>query len=294
MLTPPRAHVPPDPADLCVDRPADHPVDSPVELTVELTADQPDESTVPFIPFTEPLVRADLTGRGPVGRVVAEWARLARRPAVLRTVNGWSFIDPPVAHLDDVLERAGFGRPTTDSEGGKILWHLADLARTDELAARIVLHRILPALMSIARRRGRIHPKGPYAAMEELLTTAWIVIRTYPSHRRPRKVAANLVRDCEYHAFVRTQRLRRPDETPVEGIGVVAQPVADTDPAEELAELLADARDAGVAEQDITLLQALAAGGTTKDLAIVLGVSPRTVRNWRLRAIDAVRQSAIT
>lgn len=269
-------------------------------LTPQFTDTQPDtpsvtrEGAMPsFIPLAEPLVRADLAGRGPVGRVVTEWSRLTRRPAVLRTVNSWDFIDPPVTHLDEVLARAGFGRPTTDSEGDKILWHLADLAHTDELAARIVLHRILPALMAIARRRGRIHPKGPYAAMEELLTTAWIVIRTYPSDRRPRKVAANLVRDCEYHAFVRQQRLRRPDELPTLDMGVIAQPEATCDPADELAELLSEARDAGVDEHDITLLQALAGGETTNNLALKLNVSPRTVRNWRLRAIEAVRQVAV-
>ena len=246
-----------------------------------------------FIPLTEPLVRADFSRRGPVGRVVTEWARLCRRPAVLRTVNGWDFIDPPVAHLDDVLVRCGFGRPADDSDGDKVLWHLVTKARTDEVAARIVLHRILPALMSIARRRGRIHPQGPYAAMEELLATAWIVIRTYPSERRPRKVAANLVRDCEYHAFVRTQRLRRADETPTDTLAIVAQQDQDRDPADELAEILADAHRAGVDEHDIMLLRALAAGGTSGELAVELGVSPRTVRNWRLRAIDAVRRANV-
>ena len=83
-----------------------------------------------FIPLTEPLVRADLSRRGPVGRVVTEWSRLCRRPEVLRRVNGWPFIDPPVAHLDEVLVRSGFGGEATDSDGDRILWHLADLART--------------------------------------------------------------------------------------------------------------------------------------------------------------------
>ena len=172
-----------------------------------------------------------------------------------------------------------------------VLWHLADLARTDDLAARIVLHRILPALMSIARRRGRIHPHGPYAAMEELLTTAWSVIRTYPSDRRPRKVAANLVRDCEYHAFVRPQRLRRAEEIPVEDMRIIADTPTDPEPADELDEVLDDALAAGVSERDIDLLRALASGTSSAELAEILGVSPRTVRNWRLRAIDAVRES---
>lgn len=266
-----------------------HDITCPPSTIVE--SDSPREID-PFIPLAEPLVRADLSRRGPVGRVVTEWARLCRRPAVLRTVNSWDFIDPPVGHLDDVLVRCGFGRPANDSDGDKILWHLATLARTDDIAARIVLHRILPALMSIARRRGRIHPQGPYAAMEELLTTAWIVIRTYPSERRPRKVAANLVRDCEYHAFVRTQRLRRAEETPTDMLAIVAQETSELDPADELAELLADAQQAGVDEHDIMLLRAFAAGGTSNELAVELGVSPRTVRNWRLRAIDAVRRAS--
>jgi len=244
-----------------------------------------------FIPLTAPLVRADLSKRGPIGRVVAEWSRLCRRPDALDHVNSWTFIDPPVSHLDEVLVRSGFGGATTDSVGDRVLWHLADLSRTDELAARIVLHRILPALMSIARRRGRIHPQGPYAAMEELLTTAWSVIRTYPSERRPRKVAANLVRDCEYHAFVRPQRLRRAEEVPFEQMGAIAATPQDPEPADELAEVLTDALAAGVNGRDIALLRALADGRSSTEIALELGVSPRTVRNWRLRAIKAVRDT---
>lgn len=273
----------PDPAE---------PVDPGTATPDTATSDTTDRIRT-TVPARTPLVRADLAGRGPVARVVTEWSRLSRRADVLDHVNSWAFIDPRVDHLDDVLERAGFGRPTADSDGDKVLWHLADIARDDDLATRIVLHRILPALMSIARRRGRIHPKGPYAAMEELLTTAWIVIRSYPSERRPTKVASNLVRDCEYHAFVRTQRLRRVDETPVEEMGIIARIEPDPHPADELAEVLADALAAGVAEQDIMILRACATGGTSEELAVALGVSPRTVRNWRRRAIEAVRRVSV-
>ena len=237
----------------------------------------------------QPLVASTKGNTGPVAHIIVEWDRLCRRPAVLRTVNGWEFIGEPIEHLDQLLERCGFGRPTTDDDGDRMLWHLVARAATDELAARIVLHRMLPALMAIARRRGRIHRDGTYAAMDEVLTCAWIVIRTYPCDRRPRKVASNIARDTEYMAFVRTGRLRASTETPV-AHGAFEQPDAGSipEPAEELAAVLIDAEHAGVAAHHIELLRALSVD-TTDEIAARQGVSSRTIRNHRRRALDEVR-----
>lgn len=236
-----------------------------------------------------PLVASTKANTGPVAHIIVEWDRLCRRPAVLRTVNGWEFIGEPIDHLDELLERCGFGRPATDDDGDRMLWHLVARAATDELAARIVLHRMLPALMAIARRRGRIHPDGPYAAMDEVLTCAWIVIRTYPCERRPRKVAANIARDAEYMAFVRNGRLRASSETPV-AHGAFEQPETSSmpEPIDELNAVLSDAAQAGVDSHHIELLQMLSTH-STDEIAALQGVSSRTIRNYRRRALDEIR-----
>lgn len=240
------------------------------------------------------LVHARLRSRGPAGPVIAEWERLARSRAVLRHVNSWPFITTPVDHIDEVLEVCGFGKRIDDSEADHMLLCLVRLAAHDDLAARITLHRVLPAIMAIAKRRGRIHPRGAHAAMGDLLTTAWEVIRTYPCERRPKKIAANIVRDIEYFTYVREARLKRVTEVCVESDhSFGASPDGEPTAAEELCEVLADAAAAGLDPNDLSLLRRYAAGETTQTIAESLGLSPRTVRNRRRAALDEVRQRVV-
>lgn len=242
----------------------------------------------------DPLVRSVVRGRGPASHMVAEWERLSRSRSVLRHVNSWGFLGGPVAHLDEALERCGFGRPVDDSEADHVFWLLVREAAHDELAARVALHRVLPAVMAVAKRRGRIHPQGPYAAMGELLTTAWEVIRTYPCERRPRKVAANIVRDIEYFTYVRSARLKRVTEVCVESDhGFGAAPEQQPTSAEELDDVLRDAALAGLEPEYLSLLRRYAAGESTQTIAASLGMSPRTLRNRRRAALDAVRRLVV-
>jgi hypothetical protein len=165
-------------------------------------------------PLPTALVWSTVTS-GPARQFIDEWARLSYRPSVLRRVNAWDFLPRPVADLDDLLTVCGFGTPFDDEAGDLVLWHMTRLAEHDDLAARVCLHRIMPAVMSVARRRGRITPGGVENAIGDAISTAWMVIREFPYDRRHVKIAANLVRDVEYYGFVRDQRLRRVSETQV-------------------------------------------------------------------------------
>jgi len=228
---------------------------------------------------------------GPARDMINEWERLRRRPATLRHVNNWGFLPHPVSDLDEVLEMAGFGRAIDDVDGDRVLWHLVREGEHDDIAARIVLHRILPPLMAIAKRRGRVVQGGPHVAMGDSLATAWFVIRQYPHHRRHHKVAANLVRDIEYNAFVRHHRLRHVDEHQV-GDDVLYQLLEnDGNSYEGLAIVLQDAQDMGVDEKHIALLREFSEGKRNEDVAKSMGISSRTVRNYKRSAIIAIQDA---
>lgn len=230
---------------------------------------------------------------GPARLIVDEWERLAHSRVVLRRVNAWPFLPHQVADLDELLRLAGFGRPIDDADGDHLLWHLVRQAEHDELAARVVLHRVMPSILAMTRRRGRVVNGGTTVAMNEAIGAAWMVIRTFPHHRRHHKIAANLVRDIEYHAFVREHRLRKVHETQVAPEIMRNVPHdPQIDPlAERLDEVLCDALERGVAREHIVLLERLAAGETTEKLANENGVSTRTMRNRRRSAIDAVQSA---
>ena len=230
---------------------------------------------------------------GPGRLLVDEWARLARSRSALRTANSWHVVDEQIVHLDQLLTAAGFGMPKIDDDGDHILWHLVVLAGTDELAARVVMQRILPAVFAVAVRRGRILPGGVQEAIDEVLPAAWLTVRTFPHARRRAKIAANLALDTEYHAFVRDARLKRVEEVPMrpELLGLhgnsVQQPVVD----QELMEVLSDAESRGVDGAMVDLLRRFGDGMTSEMLAAASGWSARTIRNHRAAAVRAVREA---
>lgn len=230
---------------------------------------------------------SDVALRGLVG----DWEALCRRRSVLRHVNSWCLPGDEIDHLDEVVRRAGYGRPVDDSEADHYLWLLTCLAKTDQLAARIVLQRIVPPLISIARRRGRITPGGFAVTFDEVLAAAWIVIKNFPVERRHHKIASNLTRDVEYQAFVRNARLRQVSAIAVEDDASIAAPEApDPDPGVELSELLRDAAARGLDPAHVEVLQRIARGGNTEEIGLEQGVSGRTIRMRRRKALDALRE----
>lgn len=235
------------------------------------------------------------TTSGPGRQIIDEWARLAHRPAVLRRVNSWDFLPQSVDNLDQLLEMCGFGRPVDDAAGDNMLWNIVRLAEHDELAARVALHRVMPALMSVARRRGKIMKGGMSAAMSEIVASAWMVIRQFPHDRRRHKIASNIVRDAEYFAFVREARLVRVKEVNVENdiLSWLCDDTTESINDMTFDDLLSTAAERGVEQRHIDLLSKLGAGIHGSEIAEQWGVSARTVRNYRRAAIDAVRDALL-
>ncbi|MEZ5294709.1 MAG: hypothetical protein R2697_00100 [Ilumatobacteraceae bacterium] len=162
--------------------------------------------------------------------------------------------------------------------------------RPDRSARRprraVVIERLVPGLLAGARRLHRP------AAFEELLAAAWIAIRTYNPARRNSVVAASLIGDAEWLAFRRHDRRRAAGEIPTIHLDRAA-PAHDPDPTTELADLLDDARAAGVPDDDLALVDLLLRSPSVDDVAAALEVTTRTVRNRRARIAAKLRDVAL-
>lgn len=226
-----------------------------------------------------------------IRHLVDEWSMMSTRNQYLKHINEWGLPGEPVENLDDVLIRAGFGTGIADSNGDQYLLLLVKRAAYDELAARIVLQRILPPLLAIARRRGRIVRGGVPEALTETLSYAWELIRTYPVERRPGKVAANLVLDAEYFAFVRNSRKRKvaTDFKPADELEQLAEPQRECSASDELWKILYEADQKGMSQKRLDVLRRLANGESYELVAADYGVAIRTVRTWRKEGITELR-----
>lgn len=231
------------------------------------------------------------TGKNPILRdLSSEWARLSTARHAVRRVNTWGLPKSPVNHLDEVLCNAGFGRDPKDSVADHYLYLLVERAASDELAARIVLQRLLPPLISVARRRGKITVGGFDEAFTEIVSHAWMLIRTYPTDRRPAKVASNLVRDSEYYAFVQPTRYQRYTVQLCDSdtMAQVPAPQLDDSASALLNEILDDQSQA-LGSRHVAILRHLANGVTVEQLAQMYHVQVRTARTWRREAISELR-----
>jgi hypothetical protein len=116
-------------------------------------------------------------------RTVARWAD---RHDVLAACNS----------LDDVLSLAKINSDCV------LAALLAEVARGDQLAARVVLQTLLGRMVRMAQR-------DPRSSIDDYLAHLWCVIISYPLDRRPARIAANLSMDTlkavsrEYRWFVR-------------------------------------------------------------------------------------------
>lgn len=229
-------------------------------------------------------------------RLFREWAMISRRPDVVRRAAAWQ-LGIPVSSLDDVVAACGL-RPVADGRPAahdperltaeeRVLARLVVLARHDDLAARVVLQRLLPGLLSLARRWGRRHGDGAVlVAFDDLVVDAWEVIRTFPVERRADQLAARMLRGAEYRAFIRAgRRLMVAEPTPDERLDAVALEPAPS-ALDELADLVASAE---LSELDRHLLRLLLHGASTEEVARSLSVSERTVRYRKESMVHRLR-----
>lgn len=246
-----------------------------------------------------------------LSRLRADWEQLATSPAALLSARCWLLPTGRIDSLDDVLvatgmrllapsdaartdERADAGRPAEHAvaeavpAGDEVLRLLVVAARTDALAARVVLQRLLPGLSAAARRHGRCHTER-LAAFDEVLSAAWGVIREFPVERRNHHLAAALLRDCEHQAFRKhTRRLLVLEPTEPRRLDRV-EGHATTEPLLELCQVIGSASDGHLAPADVVLLRLLLSGLGLAEVAEELSISVRSVRNHRTAAVHRLR-----
>jgi len=258
------------------------------------------------------------SGQSPFGsslptatRLWLDWADLSARRSNIRRANDWGLPGSPVHHLDEVLERSGYGQGPTDEDCDSYLSQLTAIAKSDQLAARIVVQRILPGLIATALRRGRIVHEGASGALDELSSAAWVVIAKYPIERRSRRVAANLLRDIEYHAFVRDARTKRArsefasEASTLTILGAVApgrrtsivagvfgadESFDPTAEAAEITSVLHDLERLGLRSIDMESLHEMLSDKISPESAREAGISARALRDRRANAVRRARE----
>ncbi|TPW12016.1 MAG: hypothetical protein FD127_2894 [Acidimicrobiaceae bacterium] len=234
-----------------------------------------------------------------VVRLQREWDRLSRSPRSVRRARTWGWQFQYIESLDDALALTGYSRSASERasarlvDGDEALGQLVHLARHDELAARLLLQRLLPGIAAAARK----HSGGSRRvndALDEVVAIAWTVIRTFPVERRPRFLAANLLRDIEYRAFVQPwRRMATFVPQPSHSFDLAASPPPPVSATDELAELLDLAEQSGLAHADLELARRLGAGESTAELASACCVTDRTIRNRRDTVTYRLRQVAL-
>ena len=242
----------------------------------------------PGVPSVEAGRRSDPGPLGLVGRLDRQWVRITDSAAAVARARTW-FPAADICSLDDVLQLVGFRCRSDDDLADARLAHLVAVAADDDLAALVVLQRVMPGLLAIAVRRGRMDRGGTMGCIAELLPTAWERIRGFPIARRPVHVAAGILRDTEYQAFVRPRRLYGCTRE-VAVRRVPDWPVPDDDHSGTVVvEVIRLSRAMGAPPHDVRLLAELASGRTPEQIGDMLGVSGRTVRTRRAVLARTVR-----
>jgi hypothetical protein len=207
--------------------------------------------------------------------------------------TAWKLTPRVLSSLDDLLVLTGLGPGPVDPASDDTMRRLVAVARHDDLAARVVLQRMLPGLSTCAKRNSSGFDSR-LDALDELLSEAWTVIRSFPIEHRDRYVIKNLLRDCEYRAFLKARRrmLVQDVTDPAHLDRAVEIDEGSAEPIITIVEMLTAARTAGMSRSDVAVVVALLNTSTVKQAATALGVTDRTVRNRRQTVVRQLQALA--
>jgi hypothetical protein len=166
----------------------------------------------------------------PIDRIDRDWQRELASPLFQSSFAAWRELDPALSRFADAEALVLFLRgPGACAEKDRVLVALLRRARSEPLAARIVLQGVLPGLKRLfAQMLCDVREREELWSI--LLAEVWERICCYPLHR-DRRIAANLLLDTRKRTLKPLVRAR---ERPP-GIGgwpdaeVPAPPVVDGD-----------------------------------------------------------------
>ncbi len=230
--------------------------------------------------------------------LAGEWNLLERDPRNLQRCIRWGLSGDAPSTLCDLAIRAGLGQGCEQDLADRSLYELVCVAvhhggRTNadvELAARIVIQRLLPGLISIASRRGRICDGGFDEAFSRVLTEAWTTIVHFPIERRTHKIAVNILRDSESRAFWRGDRAAKVEASRREIF--VAEQVRTATENEDNEAMRIHAWEFAhdhLSGQLLDVFKEMFAGVSSAETASRLGLTERAVRYHRTAVTNQLR-----
>ncbi|MCK9877847.1 sigma-70 family RNA polymerase sigma factor [Frankia sp. Ag45/Mut15] len=222
-----------------------------------------------------------------------DWSDWSQSNPADRAVDRWraaSSLIAPLADLEQILAGCGTGSQVEAGLADRRLLFLVTAAVDGDVdAARVVMARMMPALVSKAAAHSRAGRMDFDTAFTELIAAAWIVVTTYPVERRPAKVWINVLLDAEQAVFGRPRLAhRRTVPMPFTLLADQTDPLIfiGRDPLVELLDLLVAARRAGLTPGNLQLLVDLGVHGLSpQEIAVRDRVTDRAVRMRRQRAI---------
>ena len=231
-----------------------------------------------------------------VHQLSREWEGLRRRPAELIRARAWRdqvtdthllLALDDLVDLDQIIEATN---PVVSAEAADAaLLQLVELAQHDQLAGRLIIQRLLPGLIArAAPYRNRCDDIDP---AEVVVAAAWIAIRQYDSVNRRRFVAASLISDATFQAFRRHLRRRSASEYAAPGelfARRVAPPHSTT--ASNNSPKWSAWPAAAESPRPTSNWSANWSRSVSEPARRKSGVTPRTIRNRRERAVSNIRQ----
>lgn len=193
----------------------------------------------------------------------------------------------PIPTADTLVElaRRGHGADAID----RILADLALAAADgDQHATRIILQALIPGLKLIAVR---LHWTADISTVEStVITTAWERISTYPIRQRPRRIAANIIRDTQTRV---RRELHHPREIAVERAELECSAVASEHVTIEVADhIRRNLRRGRITRRAAQIIVATRLHDRTFDeLAAATGDTEDTLRRQRERSESRLRMS---
>lgn len=228
-----------------------------------------------------------------------EWRVFVRSRSAAEALARWQLLEPGlrgVADLDSLLE-ALRGRVQPERRDERMLAALR-LASQDAVARRVVLQVVRPALSNLARWYGRWLGYGDTASA--VIVVALERIASFPTDRRIRNLAAQIVRDTRHVFYEQLLHDRVLDaelgwRTNIADVEDELEAPPERTAADRVLVLIRDAVKSGriTRRHGQLVVDSRLLGISARDIAATSGTGPQSVRRMRQRVEAALVDGAV-